>query len=146
MFNDKADFWAPRPCLLAPLPEHEAAANLLSAAVDAIAADDIEAARTKVIQADMPVLYDFARRLMGENDPEIHRRRPVVVAAATTGKATARMPGAAKTFALYSRDGWRCGSAGAASYRRAPGARSAPACRELCGGERLKDSTARSSP
>jgi hypothetical protein len=108
MFDEEADFWAPRTCLLAPLPDHQVAANLLSTAVDAITANDLEAAFTKVRRADNPVLFAFARRLMGPNDIQIHRRRPVPAATPRTGKASARMPTAWETFALYTRDGWRC--------------------------------------
>ena len=84
------------------------AADLLAAAADAILAGDIEAARDLLRQADMPVLFDYARRLMGREDHEVHRRRPLDDTPVKTGKVVARMPGAAETQALHARDGWRC--------------------------------------
>ena len=60
--------------LVAPPPEHKIAADLLSAAADAIVAGDLKLARDRLRQADMPALFEFARRLMGSVDVEIHRR------------------------------------------------------------------------
>ena len=102
------DFLAPRACLRAPLPEHEIAADLLSAAADAILAGDLKLARDRLRQADMPALFEFARRLMGPEDAEIHRRRPVPKPTAVVTKAISRMPTSAETRSLYARDGWRC--------------------------------------
>jgi hypothetical protein len=65
-------------------------------------------ARERLRQADMPVLFEYARKLMGPAVPEIHRRRPVAARTLKAGKAAARMPNAAETVALYARDGWRC--------------------------------------
>jgi len=101
-------FLAPRRSLLAPLPEHAVAADLLSAGADALAAGDIETARERLRQADLPVLFDYARKLMGPELPDIHRRRPVAAPPAKPPKAKARMPTAAETLALFARDGWRC--------------------------------------
>ena len=103
-----SDFLALRACLVAPLPEHETAADLLSAAADAIVAGDLKLARDRLRQADMPALFEFARRLMGSVDVEIHRRRPVPKSSAVVTKAILRMPTSAETRALYLRDGWRC--------------------------------------
>ena len=75
--SDPSDFLAPRRCLRAPLPEHEAAADLLADAADAVVAGDLDLARDRLRQADMPALFAFARTLMGPVDPDIHRRRPV---------------------------------------------------------------------
>jgi len=108
MLIETPEFLAPRRCLLAPLPEHELAADLLSEAANAIVAGDVETARDRLRQADMPVLFEYARKLMGPAVPEIHRRRPVAARTLKAGKAAARMPNAAETVALYARDGWRC--------------------------------------
>ncbi len=94
--SQNPDFLAPRRCLLAPLPEHEQAADLLSGAADAILEGDIETARKLLRLADMPVLFDYASRLMGREDHDVHRRRALQV------------PSAAETLALHARDGWRC--------------------------------------
>jgi hypothetical protein len=108
MSIEPKDFRAPRRCLLAPLTEHEAAADLLSEAVDALIAGSLDTARNRFRQADIPTLFEYARKLMGPEDPEIHRRRAVAAPGAKIGKAAARMPNAAETLALYARDGWRC--------------------------------------
>ena len=101
-------FLALRTCLLSPLPEHEAAAEMLSGAADAILAGDLNLARDLVRRADMPELFEFARRLMGPEDTEVHRRRPVSKPAAVVIKASSRMPTSTEIKALYVRDGWRC--------------------------------------
>ncbi len=106
--NQSQDLLAPRTCLLAPLPEHAQAADFLSDAADAVLAGDLGVARERLQQADIQVLYDYARRLMGREDPEVHRRRPPDVPLVKTEKVLARMPGASETLALHARDGWRC--------------------------------------
>ena len=63
---------------------------------------------TLLRQADMPVLFDYARRLMGREDHEVHRRRASDESPVKAEKVFARMPGAAETLALHARDGWRC--------------------------------------
>lgn len=102
------DYWAPRTCLLAPLPEHEAAAGLLLDAADAILIDDLDLARDLVRQADMPVLYEHATLVMSGSDPRVQRRRPVAPPAETVIKVPSRMPSGGATKALFARDGWHC--------------------------------------
>jgi 5-methylcytosine-specific restriction endonuclease McrA len=97
-----------RTCLLPPLPEHEIAAGFLSAATDAILAHDLDRARELARQADMPELLQFARRLMGAEDPEIHRKRSTPKPPAPPTKVLARMPTAREIRELFKRDGWRC--------------------------------------
>ena len=97
-----------RTCLLPPLPEHEIAADLLSDAADAILARDLERARELVQQAAMPKLLQFARKLMGPEDPEIHRKRLVSSLPTAATKVPLRMPTAGETRELFKRDGWRC--------------------------------------
>ena len=101
------EYWAPRTCLLAPLPEHEAAARLLSEAADAILADDLDLARDLVRQADMRALFEHADLVMNGRDPHIQRRRPVEPLGSVT-RVSSRMPSAEGTAALFARDGWRC--------------------------------------
>ncbi len=58
------DFLALRTCLLSPLPEHEAAAEMLSEAVSAILAANLDLARNLVRRADMPVLFEHTTLVM----------------------------------------------------------------------------------
>ena len=102
------DYLAARACLLAPLPEHAIAADLLSTAADAILVGGTARAGDMVRQADMPALFEFGRKLMGKDDPDVHRRRPVQAVAKRLGKDPVRMPTAAATRALFDRDGWHC--------------------------------------
>jgi hypothetical protein len=106
--NQSPEFLAARTCLLAPLPEHEQAADLLSGAADAIIAGEVEAARELLRLADMPVLFEYAKRRMGPEEPEVLRRRIVDAPRVKTAKVLARMPAAAETVTLHARDGWRC--------------------------------------
>ncbi len=103
-----ADFLALRTCLLPPLPEHEAAADMLSDAADAILAGDLDMARELVRGADMPILFEHASLVMGGSDPRIQRRRPVETPAGKGAKVASRMPSGEATRALFARDGWRC--------------------------------------
>jgi hypothetical protein len=107
MANSK-DFPALRTCLLAPLPEHTTAADLLSAVADAIVAGDLALARDHLRQADMPALFEFAKRLMGPMDAGVHRRRPVARATTLVTRTPARTPTSAEAAALHQRNGWRC--------------------------------------
>ena len=102
------DHWAPRTCLMKPIPELEEVADLLAAAVDAVLAGEQALARERLRQADMPVVHAYARRIMGRFDPHIHRRRPATAGMPQMPKAAQRNPSAAEERALYVRDGWRC--------------------------------------
>ncbi len=102
------DFLAPRACLLPPIPELEIAADLLAAAADALLATDLDLAKEKLRQANDPVLYQHAKRIIGQADPQVHRHRPIARAPAAIAKATRRMPSAEDQRAMYARDGWRC--------------------------------------
>lgn len=101
-------FLVPRTCLLSPLPEHAAAAEILSKAADAILAGALDVARVLVRQADMPVLFDHAALVMSGRDPRIQRRRPVKAPAGKAAKTASRMPSGDMTRALFAHDGWRC--------------------------------------
>ncbi len=102
------DFLAPRVCFLPPIPDLEIAADLLAAAADALLVGDLDLARLKLRQANDPVLYQYASRIIGQADPQVHRYRSVARATAAITKATKRMPSAADQRAMYARDGWRC--------------------------------------
>lgn len=101
-------FYAPRTCFLPPIPELDIAADLLADAADALLAAQPERAGRLLRQADMPVLRDYALRIMGREDRWIHRRRDVPGLPAATARVGRRMPPAAMERALYARDGWRC--------------------------------------
>jgi HNH endonuclease len=102
------DFWAPRTCLHLPLPEYEAAAEMLSGAADAILTGDLDLARDLVRRADMSVLFEHAHIVMHKLDPRIQRKRPIKVPAGRLAKVASRMPSAEVERALFARDGWRC--------------------------------------
>jgi len=101
------DFWSPRVCLLLPLPELEAVADLLSEAANAVVAGDYDQAREKLHQADMPAVHAFAARIMGPWDSFIHRLRPVERPVGTA-KIPSRRPNRSAEAKVFARDGWRC--------------------------------------
>jgi hypothetical protein len=102
------DFLAPRTCLLSPLPGHDAAAQMLSEAADAMLARDRDLARDLLRRADLPVLFEHASLVMSGRDPNVQRRRPVAAPTEKVEKIASRMPSGAETKALFARDGWRC--------------------------------------
>ena len=68
----------------------------------------MDIAREKLRAADLPVLGEYAARIMGKLDPQLHRYRDVGRAAAPVAKVTERMPSRSVQLAMYARDGWRC--------------------------------------
>ncbi len=98
----------PRNSLLPPIPELGLAADLLTEAAEALLAENQHHARECLRQADIPLVENYAGRIMGREDRPIHRRRPVDVVRSNRGNAAARMPSAAATGSIYARDGWRC--------------------------------------
>ncbi len=102
------DYWAARTCLLAPLPEHEIAAALLSDAASAILATNFDLAHDLIRRADMPVLFEHADVVMNGRNPRVQRKRTVALPTAEVTKVPLRMPSGAATKALFARDGWRC--------------------------------------
>ena len=101
-------FLRPRNSFLPPIPELGRAADLLTEAAEALLADNQDAARECLRQADMPVVAAYAGRIMGREDRHVHRRHTVDVVRSNRGNAAARMPSAAATGSIYARDGWRC--------------------------------------
>lgn len=102
------DFRLPATCLLAPLPEHEVAAELLSDTVDAIIAAELDRAGDLVRRADMPVLHEYSALVMGGRHPDMRRSQPVSRPLPKADKVTSRMPTGKAIELLYARDGWRC--------------------------------------
>jgi HNH endonuclease len=106
--SETEDFLTLRTCLLSPLPEYEAAADMLSEAADAILAGDLDRARNLVRRTDMPVLFEHTTLVMSGSDPRIQRRRPIELPAGKVARLASRMPSGEATKALFARDGWRC--------------------------------------
>lgn len=104
----EGEYLAPRTCFLPPVPELDAAADLLSEAADALLMSRIERARELMRCADLPTLRDYALRIMGREDPWVHRRRGIGDLQPAQNKAGQRMPSAPMKGVLYARDGWRC--------------------------------------
>lgn len=102
-----SDFWAPRNCLISPFAELDVAVDRISDAADAFLAGDMDCARAKLHQANIPLLRELAVRAMGAHDRELHRLRGVAKPP-KSGKPGMRMPGQAVTNTIFQRDGWRC--------------------------------------
>ena len=102
-----SNFWDLRQCFLPPVPEHEAAADLLSAAADALLAGNLALARSYVVKADFPALRQHAQRIMSETK-DIVRRRAVAGDPPAIGKIKQRMPSADVIREIQQRDGYRC--------------------------------------
>ncbi|MGF6228712.1 5-methylcytosine-specific restriction endonuclease McrA [Inquilinus ginsengisoli] len=100
-----------RRCLLSPIPELDEAVDLLSEAADGLLAGNENLARDRIQRADMAAIHDWASRIMGSVDDEIHRYRPVAGfadAVAQAERAALRMPGRSILDGIYARDGYRC--------------------------------------
>ncbi|MGO4725466.1 MULTISPECIES: HNH endonuclease [unclassified Inquilinus] len=107
----REDHQAPRECLLPPIPELREAADLLSEAADGLLVGDEELVRDRIQRADMPVVHDWASRIMGSVDHDIHRYRRIegqADAVLPLEKIPERMPGRAIATAIYARDGYHC--------------------------------------
>ena len=102
------DFWAPRACFLEPIPQLRWVADKLSDAADALVAGDPKLARQRVFEADVPTVFEYAYRIMGPENPAIHRRRTVSTTAPSISKSEMRMPAASVARAIHFRDGWHC--------------------------------------
>jgi hypothetical protein len=101
-------FYEPRDCFLAPIPEIFAAANLLSRAVEAIFEKNITLAEDLIKQADIPALEAHNRKIATYRSKEIHRVRLVPGAPPTIKDRTQRMPPYKVELSIYERDGWHC--------------------------------------
>lgn len=96
-----------RACFLPPIPELALAADWLSLAVDATLQGREDEAKRWIVEADLPVLGEFAQRITGKVDPAIHwqSRMPTTLVA---DRVKQRMPSASVEYGIYQRDGWRC--------------------------------------
>lgn len=104
-----SNFWMPRQCFSKPIPAAFTAANLLSKAVDAVRAGEMNLAKRWILQADMIELWDYMQRISGPSSSEIHRFR-IVPGAPPQSKSREklRMPSASLEFSIFERDGWHC--------------------------------------
>jgi DNA-directed RNA polymerase subunit RPC12/RpoP len=109
--SEALGFLSPRKCFVTPIPELDEAADLVSAAADALLASKQELARDLLRQADMPIVHAYASRVMGKADIDIHRYRPVgglAIERPALAKVAQRMPAASVEADIYRRDGYRC--------------------------------------
>jgi hypothetical protein len=106
--SEADDFLSPRRCFVAPIPELDEAAALLSAATDALLAGNHDLARDLIGQADMPIVHAYASRVMGKVDIDIHRYRLVEGVSTMRRRAAQRMPTALMEAEICERDGYRC--------------------------------------
>jgi HNH endonuclease len=109
--SEAAEFLLPRRCFLASIPHLNDAADLLSAAADALLARHDGFARDLLQQANMPIVHAYASRVMGKADIDIHRYRRIEDnAAAEPGstKVARRMPASSVQADICRRDGYRC--------------------------------------
>lgn len=98
-----------RKSFLPLLPEHQAAADLLSEAVDDILVRRFDQAARQIAKADFPTLAEFASRIIDQSSGDIHQFRDVHDAPPrTTNRVKARMPSNTVASTIFVRDGWRC--------------------------------------
>ena len=85
------------------------AADLLSQAADAVLENRDDDARRLIIEADMPKLGEFAQRITGKVDPQIHWQSKMPSSSELIGaRVKQRMPSTSIEYSIYCRDGWRC--------------------------------------
>lgn len=98
-----------RTSFLTPLPEHQAAADLLSEAADDILASMFSRAARGIAKADFPALAEFATQIIDQVSVDIHQFREVGDAPLRTkNRVKARMPSGTVARTIFERDGWRC--------------------------------------
>jgi hypothetical protein len=97
-----------RRCLLSPIPEFALAADLLSLAADALLAGDLVTCADRLREADLRPLRDFAYRVAGPLNPEIHRQTKNPSFEPVPKEGRPRMPGESATLVIFKRDGFRC--------------------------------------
>lgn len=97
-----------RTCLLEPVPELHAAADLLDAAATALLTGNRERAAELARAADFPEIGVWIGRICRYFSPEVHRnmRRPKTLP--KSERVEQRMPGAAAERQVFRGDGWRC--------------------------------------
>jgi len=98
-----------RNTFLDPIPELEIAAELLSQAAYAVLDSKLDIARSLLVEADMPRLCEYARKITGAISFEIHwQKRLPSRSLLSENRVKLRMPSAQDELAIATRDGWRC--------------------------------------
>lgn len=90
------------------IPEFDIAAALLSQAADAYLLGNHSLCEKLLKEADLRPLRDFAYLIAGPINPEIHRQSKNPSYTPLPRSELPRMPNAAETRYIYSRDGYRC--------------------------------------
>ncbi len=97
-----------RRSFLTPIPEFDIAATLLSQAADALISGNHLLCEKLLKEADLRPLRDFVYLVAGPINPEIHRQSKNPTYPPLPRSALPRMPSAAETRHIFSRDGYRC--------------------------------------
>ena len=97
-----------RRSFLAPIPELEVAANLLSQAVEALLRKDIPTCTDLIRLADIRALRDFSYLICGPINHEIHRQCKNPIYERISKEKMPRMPSKKVEYEVHRRDGWRC--------------------------------------
>jgi DNA-directed RNA polymerase subunit RPC12/RpoP len=97
-----------RRCFLPPIPEYTLCADLLSRAADALLAKDMVACERYLREADLRPLREFAYRICGPINLELHRQSKNPVYARAGERSGPRMPSTKVEHQIYTRDGHRC--------------------------------------
>lgn len=106
-----ADFWAPRPFFLEPIPELFAAAHRLDQAVGAHIAGDQTASAKLIMSVDLPVFREWFDAIAGGINNDVHRFRRVdglPSKVPVQHREIGRMPNAEVKSQVLSRDGFNC--------------------------------------
>lgn len=91
-----------------PITEFGHAADLLAEGADALIAGNNSLCEQRLREADLQSLRDFAFSICGPINPAIHRQRANPIYSPQSGDSARRMPSAALTRRVFSRDGCRC--------------------------------------
>jgi 5-methylcytosine-specific restriction endonuclease McrA len=98
-----------RRSLLEPIPELDLAAELLDSAVDALIIGDKIMAASLMKEADHPAIMEYATRMLGKLNYEVHRQvsRPKNIIPKSK-RTQVRMPSQSVQRCIFLEDGWRC--------------------------------------
>lgn len=97
-----------RQCLIPPIPELSLAVKLLDAAADALFIGNRDLASLLVVNADIPAIASYTKKIVGPLSEEVHRQTTLPVVLPKTERHKVRMPQASAQGKIFERDGWRC--------------------------------------
>lgn len=98
-----------RNSFLYPIPELDMAINLLAEATDQLLDGDICAANAYIVEADIPIIWDYYHLIAGPTRPVIHWQSKMPVNCIPKHERTeSRMPSTREERLIFIRDGWRC--------------------------------------